>query len=123
MFVEDAVSAQGPIIVEVNPAITVADLKLQIETEFEIPVNVQKWILGKNLVSEDTITLHSQGIDVDGAQIFLYLVNPGEYFIQNGMKDMTYFIGIFKLSSVSGTLRLSKHTSNLKFEISNFLSI
>jgi RanBP-type and C3HC4-type zinc finger-containing protein 1 len=78
MFVEDAVSAQGPITVEVNPAITVADLKLQIEKEFEIPVNVQKWILGKNLVSEDTITLHSQGVDVDGAQIFLYLVNPAE---------------------------------------------
>merc|ERR1719341_1900553 len=78
MFVEDAVSAQGPIVVEVNPAITVADLKLQIEAEFEIPVNVQKWILGKNLVSEDTLTLQSQGIDVDGAEIFLYLVNPAE---------------------------------------------
>ena len=78
MFVEDAVSAQGPIVVEVNPAITVADLKLQIETEFEIPVDVQKWILGKNLVSEDSITLHSQGVDVDGAEIFLYLVNPGK---------------------------------------------
>merc|ERR1719250_66295 len=78
MFVEDAVSAQGPIVVEVNPAITVADLKVQIETEFEIPVDVQKWILGKNLVSEDSITLHSQGVDVDGAEIFLYLVNPAE---------------------------------------------
>ena len=78
MFVEDAVSAQGPIVVEVNPAITVADLKVQIETEFEIPVDVQKWILGKNLVSEDSITLHSQGVDVDGAEIFLYLVNPGK---------------------------------------------
>ena len=75
MFVEDAVSAQGPIVVEVNPAITVAELKLQIEKEFEIPVNVQKWILGKNLVSEETITLHSQGVDIDGAEIFLYLVS------------------------------------------------
>ena len=55
MFVEDAVSAQGPIVVEVNPTITVADLKLQIEAEFEIPVNVQKWILGKNLVSDNNV--------------------------------------------------------------------
>eukprot|EP00092_Neocalanus_flemingeri_P014251 GFUD01015371.1.p1 GENE.GFUD01015371.1~~GFUD01015371.1.p1 ORF type:complete len:1944 (+),score=429.50 GFUD01015371.1:197-5833(+) len=78
MFVEDAVSAQGPIVVEVNPVITVAELKLQIEKEFEIPVDVQKWILGKNLVSEDSLTLQSQGIDVDGAEIFLYLVNPAE---------------------------------------------
>ena len=78
MFVEDAVSAQGPIVVEVNPAITVAELKTQIEAEFEIPVDVQKWILGKQLVAEETVTLESQGVTGDGAEIYLYLVNPGE---------------------------------------------
>ena len=30
MFVEDAVSAKGPIAVEVNPLSTVAELKLQV---------------------------------------------------------------------------------------------
>ena len=78
MFVEDAVSAQGPIVVEVNPTITVAELKVQIEAEFEIPVDVQKWILGKQLVGEETVTLQSQGVTEDGAEIYLYLVNPGE---------------------------------------------
>ena len=78
MFVEDAVSAQGPIVIEVNPAITVAELKVQVEKEFEIPVNVQKWILGKQLVVEDTVTLSSQGISADGDKIYLYLVNPEE---------------------------------------------
>ena len=78
MFVEDAVSAQGPIVVEVNPAITVAELKIQIEAEFEIPVDVQKWILGKQLVGEESVTLESQGVATDGAEIYLYLVNPGE---------------------------------------------
>ena len=78
MFVEDAVSAQGPIVIEVNPLITVADLKIQVEKEFEIPVDVQKWILGKQLVSEDTTTLESQGVTSDGSEIYLYLVNPGE---------------------------------------------
>lgn len=71
-------SAQGPIVIEVNPNITVADLKVQVEKEFEIPVNVQKWILGKQLVSEDTVTLGSQGISQDGDKIYLYLVNPEE---------------------------------------------
>ena len=82
MFVEDAVSAQvssywsiiilrgfslvqflpvqGPIVIEVSPSITVAELKVQVEKEFEIPVDVQKWILGKQLVGEDTTTLESQ---------------------------------------------------------------
>ena len=32
MFVEDAVSAKGPIAVEVNPLSTVAELKLQVST-------------------------------------------------------------------------------------------
>ena len=79
MFVEDAVSAQGPIVIEVNPSITVAELKVQVEKEFEIPVDVQKWILGKQLVGEeDTTTLESQGVNADGDQIYLYLVNPEE---------------------------------------------
>ena len=32
MYVEDAVSAQGPIPVHINPLITVRDLKLQVQT-------------------------------------------------------------------------------------------
>ena len=69
---------QGPIVIHVNPSITVAELKVQVEKEFEIPVDVQKWILGKQLVGEDTTTLQSQGITADGDEIYLYLVNPGE---------------------------------------------
>jgi len=78
MYVEDAVSAQGPIVLVVAPSITVAELKLQVEQQFEIPTTVQKWILDKSLVSEDGVTLSSQGVDKDGAQIYLYLVSPEE---------------------------------------------
>ena len=35
MYVEDAVSAQGPIPVDVNPNITVGELKLQVSTHFK----------------------------------------------------------------------------------------
>ena len=78
MFVEDAVSAQGPISLIVSPSITVAELKQQVEEQFEIPVAVQKWILDKSLVSEDGVTLSSQGVDKDGARVYLYLVSPEE---------------------------------------------
>ena len=78
MFVEDAVSAQGPITLIVAPSLTVAELKQQVEKQFEIPAAVQKWILDKSLVSEDGVTLASQGVDKDGARIYLYLVSPEE---------------------------------------------
>ena len=78
MYVEDAVSAQGPISLIVSPSLTVAELKQQVEEQFEIPVAVQKWILDKSLVSEDTVTLSSQGVDKDGAKVYLYLVSPEE---------------------------------------------
>ena len=78
MYVEDAVSAQGPISLIVSPSITVAELKQQVEDQFEIPVAVQKWILDKSLVSEDGVTLSSQGVDKDGARVYLYLVSPEE---------------------------------------------
>jgi len=78
MYVEDAVSAQGPISLIVSPSITVAELKQQVEEQFEIPVAVQKWILDKSLVSEDGVTLSSQGVDKDGSRVYLYLVSPEE---------------------------------------------
>ena len=78
MFVEDAVSAQGPITLVVAPSLTVAELKQQVEQQFEIPATVQKWILDKSLVTEDSVTLSSQGVDKDGARVYLYLVSPEE---------------------------------------------
>ena len=77
MYVEDAVSAQGPIQVTLTPNMTVANLKLQIENEFEIPVSVQKWILGRHLVTNDSATLQSLGVDSKNNKIYLYLVSPG----------------------------------------------
>jgi len=62
----------------VSPDITVAGLKLQIQNEFEIPSNVQKWILGKSLATTDCSTLRSQGVQKDGDNIFLYLVAPNK---------------------------------------------
>ena len=78
MFVEDKVSAQGPIAMMINPDVTVAGLKLQVEKELDIPSVVQNWILGKNLVTEDNVSLRSQGVEHSGSTIFLYLVAPGE---------------------------------------------
>lgn len=53
-----------------------AELKAKIYTEFEIPTNVQRWIIGKNLADRDEASLNELQA-VNGSPVFLYLVAPG----------------------------------------------
>ncbi|CAH1183481.1 unnamed protein product [Phaedon cochleariae] len=76
MYVEDKVSHRGPFSVEVSQDQTVAQLKLQIEKEYEIPAAFQKWILGKELVTDDKTTLRDHNVTTEGCPVFLYLVAP-----------------------------------------------
>ncbi|XP_044268651.1 uncharacterized protein LOC123013867 [Tribolium madens] len=76
MFVEDKISHRGPFPLEVTENQTVAELKTQVEREFEIPVNVQRWILGKELVTDDSSTLKDHKITTERCPVFLYLVAP-----------------------------------------------
>ncbi|XP_076253743.1 uncharacterized protein LOC143192349 isoform X1 [Rhynchophorus ferrugineus] len=75
MYVEDKVSHRGPFPIEVVENQTVAELKAQIFREFEIPVDVQRWILGKELITDDNSTLKDHNI-TEGCPVFLYLVTP-----------------------------------------------
>ncbi|XP_046676414.1 uncharacterized protein LOC124364747 isoform X3 [Homalodisca vitripennis] len=76
MFVEDKLSHQGPFPVQVSPSMTVAQLKARVERQFEIPVTVQRWILGKELAADDTATLQQLGVSRAHCPVFLYLVAP-----------------------------------------------
>ncbi|XP_031343206.1 uncharacterized protein LOC116170823 isoform X2 [Photinus pyralis] len=75
MYVEDKVSHRGPFQINVGEDHTVAELKLQVENEFQIPVVVQRWILGNELATDDSTTLKDLNI-TPGCSIFLYLVAP-----------------------------------------------
>ncbi|XP_043257278.1 uncharacterized protein LOC122400101 [Colletes gigas] len=75
MYIEDKLAHQGPIPLQLPSKMTVAELKAKIHTEFEIPANVQRWIIGKNLADRDGATLNDLQA-VDGSPIFLYLVAP-----------------------------------------------
>jgi len=86
MFVEDKASHNGPIPVIVRPSMTVADLKVIIQEQFEIPVGVQRWILHKTRADNDLATLLSYGIQKSDQKIFLYLVAPGEIKRKNKIK-------------------------------------
>lgn len=77
MYVEDKISHRGPFPINVTESKTVAELKIQVEKEFEIPINVQRWILGKELAVDDNATLKDHQVTVTGCPIFLYLVASG----------------------------------------------
>lgn len=76
MYVEDKVSHQGPIPLSVCASMTVGELKVKVQQEFEIPANVQRWILGKQLASDDSKTLQQHSVAAAGCTVFLYLVAP-----------------------------------------------
>jgi len=78
MYVEDKVSHQGPIPLQVSPDMTVAGLKQLVARQFEIPEDVQRWILGKQLATDDTQLLRNHLITENGCPVFLYLVAPGK---------------------------------------------
>lgn len=75
MYIEDKLAHQGPIPLQLPTTMTVAELKAKVYTGFEIPTNVQRWIIGKNLADQDGATLEELQA-VDGSAIFLYLVAP-----------------------------------------------
>ncbi|KAF4517844.1 hypothetical protein B566_EDAN011769 [Ephemera danica] len=78
MYVEDKVSHQGPIPLSVCASMTVGELKVKVQQEFEIPAAVQRWILGKQLASDDSKTLQQHSVAATGCTVFLYLVAPPE---------------------------------------------
>ncbi|KAG8233386.1 hypothetical protein J437_LFUL013166 [Ladona fulva] len=82
MYVEDKVSHLGPIPVVVSTSMTVKELKTRVEQDFEIPVNVQRWIIGRRLASDDSLTLLQHDVTSNGTPVFLYLVAPGEHNIK-----------------------------------------
>lgn len=78
MYVEDRKSHVGPISLPVYPEMTLSNLKKKVEAEYNIPVRVQRWILGKNLATDDEVTLEQFGVSHSACPVFLYLVSPAE---------------------------------------------
>lgn len=78
MYVEDKKSHVGPISLPVHPEMTLSNLKRKIEAEYNFPVRVQRWILGKNLATDDGATLEQYGVSHSACPVFLYLVSPAE---------------------------------------------
>lgn len=94
MYVEDKISHRGPFPIQVKQEQTVGELKIQVAKEFEIPVAVQRWILGKELASEDSATLKDVGVTTEGCPVFLYLVASSNEKSIIGKRDFYEYIRV-----------------------------
>ena len=77
MYVEDKTSHHGPIPLKIPLHINVGELKAIVERRFDVPTAVQRWIIGKNLVQDDSVLLQKAGIAKNGGHIFLYITSQG----------------------------------------------
>ncbi|XP_028981806.1 uncharacterized protein LOC107036258 [Diachasma alloeum] len=84
MFIEDRLAHQGPIPLQLPITMSVGELKYKISQEFQIPPNVQRWIIAKKLADDDDATLQELNA-VEGLPVFLYLAAP-VLQIDNGAK-------------------------------------
>ncbi|XP_018917886.2 uncharacterized protein [Bemisia tabaci] len=114
LFVEDKVSHQGPFSLTVHPGMKVSDLKLKIEADYEIPVRFQRWILGKELVTDNSRTLQQLGVAAPGFPFFLYLVAPEstkQEASQSSLSDPKLFNHQQKSTTVASAPLLSLSSS------------
>ncbi|KAL3282863.1 hypothetical protein HHI36_006023 [Cryptolaemus montrouzieri] len=118
MYVEDKISHRGPFPLQVRPEQTVGELKKQVEKEFEIPINVQRWILGKELAIDDDATLQANKL-THGCSIFLYLVIP-DSSIQNIIQKREEFVNMNEpsTSASSSDNIVTKNTTTAEHESS-----
>lgn len=99
MYVEDKISHRGPFPIQVHQNLTVGELKTQVEREFEIPAAVQRWILGKELATDDNATLKDVHVTTEGCPVFLYLVatsNGKIVLLFNYLQTNKYFFFIVR---------------------------
>ena len=77
LYVEDHKQNVGPIRISVCHEWRVGELRAKIERDFGFPSNVQKWIIGKSLIEDNSRTLYELGVKKNGAKIFLIIAPQG----------------------------------------------
>ena len=75
-FVEDEHEQKGPFDIDIELNWPVSRLKDAVQNKYQLPTEVQRWIICNKLVSDDTIPLKKLGIVDEMGKIFVYLVHP-----------------------------------------------
>lgn len=58
---------------------SIGELKIKISKEYDIPTNVQRWMINKIVANRDDMKLDEFQTTNDST-IFLYVVAPGDFF-------------------------------------------
>ena len=77
LYVEDHKQNVGPIRISVCHEWRIGELRAKIERDFGFPSDVQKWIIGKSLIEDNSRTLYELGVKKNGAKIFLIIAPQG----------------------------------------------
>lgn len=62
---------------------------MRVEREWNIPRGIQRWILGKQLATDDSKTLEEHGVVDNSCPLFLYIVTPGNGNLQRKVKAVS----------------------------------
>ncbi|CAL9704979.1 unnamed protein product [Knipowitschia caucasica] len=65
-----------PVLLDVSPHMTIAQLKDKFSADFRFHTSLQRWVIGKRL-AKDQETLYSHGIRQSGDQAFLFILSAG----------------------------------------------
>ncbi|XP_055387962.1 uncharacterized protein LOC129616332 isoform X2 [Condylostylus longicornis] len=76
MFIEDRISQKGPIQISVNPLMTVEDLKKKVLQDYNIPIQLQNWIINEELLYNESLSLFECGVKNNLANLYLYILTP-----------------------------------------------
>lgn len=102
---EDKEAARGPIRMKVKRKAVMGDLKRQADAVLGLEIRLQRWIIGKNLcTNDDTPLLTLAGPDFK-APFYLCLVEPGKFDINwqssNNQSKLKIYCKIDRLNSKS----------------------
>jgi hypothetical protein len=89
VWVEDKEKARGPIDMKIRQQAVVGELKRQAQQSLGLPAHLQRWIVGRELCTNDSTTLVSLAGPKLDAPFYLCLVENGkyDYVIRNILGD------------------------------------
>ncbi|CAK1550078.1 unnamed protein product [Leptosia nina] len=87
VWIEDKLAARGPFRLNISRHSTVADLKLEAANSLRIAINLQRWIIGKTLCTDDNLPVTAIAEDAFNSPFYLCLVESENLNNEDSLKS------------------------------------